>query len=344
MNDAGQGLNPREALLRAGAFGAWAGGHGGGPEVALLVPVGTAAELHLSLEALKGQGMQASLVLPTRLTQQAPELLQEATLAGHELSGRGDPTGLALLEAVASQPVTTWDARDLPWLALKVLAEQGVSPLPRPVARPEPGQTLELQPSELTTRLTALRQSGYRPVPLRQLPGLRRAHGHDLALLIYRGLVEDRFARALGVIDLTQRADGVMRIAPLDHAPAPLPLAPGTPTAELHLHSPRIVGLASRGALGAYRAYQRSLRDVAQALEVMPELQEAQAVFAVTLFHAPLAQSGFTLLELPAARAHWYALGFRLIRLMYGTARTPSEGKPKMAWMRREAFLERYGR
>ncbi|MFD1732599.1 Sectered polysaccharide deacetylase [Deinococcus malanensis] len=294
----------------------------------MLIPVTSAAGLRLSLDTLAGHDVQATLVVPAGLAQHAPAMLRTATHAGHELAGQGDPARLALLEAVAAQRVTVWDARDLPWSALRSLAKQGSLPAP-PRPQPEPGQTVELRPSDLADRLTALRESGYRPVPLRQLPGLRRARGHDLMFLAYQRLVEDRFTRNSGVIDLIQRADGVMRIAPHDHAPAPLPLAPGTPTAELHLHSPRIVGLASRGALGAYRAYQRSLRDVAQALQTMPQLQQAQAVFAVTLFHAPLAQSGFTLLELPPMRARWYALGFRLIRLMYGTARTPSEESRK---------------
>ena len=59
----------------------------------------------------------------------------------------------------------------------------------------------------------------------------------DLLTLAYTRVVEDRFARDHGVIDLTARADAVMRVAPLDHAPAPLPLPPGTPNSLCLLRS-----------------------------------------------------------------------------------------------------------
>ncbi|WP_233554843.1 YkoP family protein [Deinococcus cavernae] len=129
-------------------------------------------------------------------------------------------------------------------------------------------------------------------------------------------------------------------MAALDHAPPPLPLPPGTPTAELHLNSTRLVGLASRNLTATYKAYQRSLRDVAQALQTHPELQGAQAVFAVTLFHGPLAKAGFTILDLPPLRARWYGLGSAFCAPPTAPPVPPSEGTPKMGWMTREAFLE----
>ncbi|MFC4639842.1 YkoP family protein [Deinococcus hohokamensis] len=334
----------RDLLLRAGAFGAWAGGTGGGPEVGLGVPVSSAAEARQVLDTLAGQSVQATVLVPATLAAQLRVELRAAAQAGHQLAGQGEAAGLLRLEVEAGQGVSAWDPAGVAWRDLRQLAAWGVSPLPAPLDRPEPGHTLRVNPAELPARLAELRALGYRPVPVRALPGLRRAGGRDLLGLAYQRLVEDRFTRTSGVIDLTARADAVMRVAPLNHAPPPLPLPPGTPTAELHLHSPRIVGLAGRGALGAYRAYQRSLRDVAQALVERPELHAAQAVFAVTLFHGPLAQSGFSLLALPPLRARWYGLGFRVIRLMHGTARAPSEAEPKMAWMTRDAFLERHGR
>ncbi|MFC4426757.1 YkoP family protein [Deinococcus navajonensis] len=335
--------NARNLLLRAGAFGTWAGGSGTGPEVGLTVPVTSAPEVRAVLAILTEHNVQVTLLVPPRLIMEAGPELREAARAGHQLAGQGAASALLQLEVEAGQLVSAWDPAGLSWPDLRQLAAWGVSPLPAPLERPEPGHTLRLNPQQLAAQLGRLRALGYRPVPVQSLPGLRRASRRDLLGLAYQRLVEDRFTRASRVIDLTARADAVMRVAPLDHAPPPLPLLPGTPTAELHLHSPRIVGLAGRGALGAYRAYQRSLRDVAQALVERPELHPAQAVFAVTLFHGPLAQSGFDLLTLPPLRARWYGLGFRVIRLMHGTARAPSEAEPKMAWMTREAFLERHG-
>ncbi|WP_241899966.1 YkoP family protein [Deinococcus sp. UR1] len=328
------------AALRAGAGGAWHGGHPGAPQVALLVPVGNAAQLRTALSALTGT--PATLLLSAALARLDPEGVRAAAQAGHELAGQGDPAGVTLLEAVAGQAVTSWAAPDsVP--ALRRLLTGGLRPLPLPAGPPEPGALRTVAPGDLGATLTAWRALGYRPVPLRDLPGARAGTPRDLLTDLYVRVVEDRYARSQGVIDLAQRADGVMRVAPLGHAPAPLPLPPGTPTAELHLHSQRVVGLASRSLLGAYRAYQRSLKDVARALRERPELASAQAVFAVTLFHGPLEQAGFTLLDLPPARARWYGLGFRLLRAAYGTTRTPSEGTPKMAWLPREEFLRRYG-
>ncbi|PTA67889.1 Sectered polysaccharide deacetylase [Deinococcus arcticus] len=243
---------------------------------------------------------------------------------------------------MAAQPVTTW-ATPAGLRALRDLGTRGLRALPSSPAQPAPGALLSVPPAQLAATLATLKAGGYQPVPVRAVPELRPGQPGDLWPRVYARLVEDRFARQHRVIDLTARADGVMRVAPLNHAPAPLPLPRTAPTAELHVHSPRLVGLSARSALVAYRAYRRSLKDVAQALQARPELHAAQAVFAVTLFHTPLAQAGFEILDLPPARARWYGLGFRLLRVAYGTHRTPSEGVPKMAWLGREAFLQLHG-
>jgi hypothetical protein len=329
--------------LRAGAWGAWAGGHAGAPQLGVTVPLTTAQELTDVLAGLQQAQARVTLLLPPRLARLAPDALWAATQAGHEVAGRGEPGGLSPLEAAAGQPVRSWDAEGLTWAGARRLAAGGVHPLPPPHGTPQPGQTVRVAPQDLGTRLHEWRALGYRPVPVGSLPGLRRAGPRDLLLHLYTRTVEARFAREHGVIDLAQRADAVMRVAALDHAPRPLPLPRATPTAELHLHSPRIVGLSQRSALTAYRAYLRSLRDVAAALQTRPELHGAQAIFAVTLFHAPLEQAGFTLLSLPPARARVYGLGFRMLRVVYGTARPPSEPQPKLAWMTRGAFLAKYG-
>ena len=100
---------------------------------------------------------------------------------------------------------------------------------------------------------------------------------------------------------------------------------------------------AARSPLAAYRAFARSLRDVAAALREDPEFADVHGVVAVTLFHEPLAQQGFQVLPLPPLRARLYSLGFRLMRRVYGTAVPASEPEPRLAWMRRAAFLARHG-
>lgn len=332
------------ALTRAGAFGTLHGGHPGDPRVGLTVPVRTGAELDAALDALTGAGVRATLLLSPALAWQEPGQVRRAARAGHEIAGWGPPMPLPGLEVLAGQPVTAWalEGPDLTWPHLRFLASRGVRPLPSPSPVPEPGLTLRVRPGDLAPELPRLLAPGYRPVPVRELPDLRPATPRDLRMHVYRELVDERFARAHGVIPLTGRPDAVMRVAP-QPVPAGLPFAPGTPAAELHLHSPRLVGLASRSLLGTYRAYQRSLRDVAAALRERPELAGARVVFAVTLFHGPLEKHGFTLMPLSPARARLYGLGFRLMRIMYGTHAPPSETEPKLAWMEREAFLARHG-
>lgn len=330
-------------LLRAGAFGALHGGHSGDPSLGLSVLARTPAELEAALTGL-GQ-VKATLLVAPEMAQTVPELLRGATRLGHEVAGWGDPAGLTGLEVAAGQAVQFWGLAqaDLQGPTLRRLWEQGLPLLPMQRGEIEPGGILRLEASELAALLPDLRARGYKPRPVRDLPDLRAATPRDLFGAVYQKVVEDRYAEREGIIDLSSRFDAVMRVAPLDHAPDPLPLPKGTPTAELHLNSGRLVGLASKQWLGTYRAYQRSLKDVAQALKIHPQLQDAQAVFAVTLFHGPLEKSGFTLLELPPLRAQWYGLGFRLLRLAYGTTRASSESVPKMAWMSREDFLAKYG-
>ncbi|MDL2345946.1 Sectered polysaccharide deacetylase, partial [Deinococcus sp. MIMF12] len=118
---------------------------------------------------------------------------------------------------------------------------------------------------------------------------------------------------------------------------------PGAAVAELHVHSPRLVGLNARSPLAAYRACTRSLRDVAAALRDDPGFADVAGVVAITLFHGPLAQQGFQVLPLPPLRARLYSLGFRLMRRVYGTGVPTSQPEPRLAWMERAAFLARHG-
>ena len=338
------------ALRRGGAFGSVYGGHAGKPEVGLLVPVRAASELPGVLDTLAGAGVKATLVVSPVLPV-AIEALRALSAGGHELAGTGPLEGLAALEVGAGQPVTHWkvgwqvggQGGTGGWADLRALAAGALRPLPAPTRTPAPGQVYEVAPADLSAELPRLKTLGFRPVPVRELPELRAATPRDLFQHAYRRVVEDRYAEQTGMIDLSMRYDAVMKVAALDHAPAPLPLPPGTPTAELHLNSARLVGLASLNWLGTYRAYQRSLRDVARALQSDPRLAQAQAVFAVTMFHGPLEKSGFRLLDLPPLRARWYALGFRLLRLAYGTTRAQSVDTPKMAWLPRDEFLKKYG-
>lgn len=332
-------------LLRAGAFGSLHGGHPGEPAVGLSVPVESMQELRQALDLLEEAKVRATLLIAPQAVPGDSDDLWQAVQAGHEVAGLNLPVNDRRLEALTGKPVRFWalPARGVTRGTLRAMHGAGIAPLPPATGQPAPGSILCLTPADLKDRLPELKKLGYRPVPVGELRDLRRGTPRDALHDLYQRVVEDRYAEREGVIDLSQRFDAVLRVAPLDHAPAPLPLPPRTPTAELHVNSTRLVGLASSNLTATYKAYQRSLRDVAQALDTRPELQDAQAVFAVTLFHSPLEKAGFIILDLPPLRARWYALGFRLLRVAYGTTRTPSEGTPKMGWMTREAFLNRYG-
>ncbi|MFN4252892.1 MAG: Sectered polysaccharide deacetylase, partial [Deinococcus sp.] len=158
------------AALRAGAGGAWHGGHPGTPQVALLVPVADAGQLQVALSALTGT--PATLLLSPALARLDPQGVRAAAQAGHELAGQGDPAGVTLLEAVAGQAVTSWAAPDSE-AALRGLLTRGLRSLPGTGGPPEPGALRTVAPGDLGATLTAWRALGYRPVPLRDLPGAR---------------------------------------------------------------------------------------------------------------------------------------------------------------------------
>lgn len=330
-----------QLLTRAGAYGALRGGHPGYPELGLSVPVLTAAELQAATHKLTELDLRATLLVPAAVAASYPEVLRAAALAGHELAGYGVPALPLTLDLLSGGLLRSW-AVDTPGLSeLAELARLGLQVLPAPLRQPEPGAVMRLTPDHLD-RARQWQTLGYRPVPVRELRDLRAAAPRDLAIHTYRERVDARFARAHGVIDLAIRADAVMRVA-AHPTPPGLPVPAGSPGAELHLHSAKLVGLASRSALVGYRAFQRSLKDVGAALQTRPELQSAQIIYAATLFAGPLRRNGFHLAALPPLRARLYGAGFHFLRLLYGSHSELAAPEAQLAWTSREAFLERFG-
>ncbi len=322
-------------------YGALRGGHPGHPELGLSVPLRTSAELQLTLQHLAELDLHATLLIPAALVASQPDALRAAALAGHELAGYGAPESPLTLDLLSGGLLRSW-ATDAPSLAeLAELARLGLQVLPPPRSQPEGGAVMRLLPGHLD-RARQWCSLGYRLMPVGELRELRAAVPRDLAIHTYREHVDARFARAHGVIDLAVRADAVVRVA-AHPAPPGLPVPAGTPGAELHLHSARLVGLASRSSLVAYRAFQRSLRDVGAALHTRPELQQARIVYAATLFLGPLERNGFHLAPLPPLRARLYGAGFHFLRLLYGSHSELAAPEAKLAWIGREAFLERFG-
>lgn len=330
-----------DALLRAGRFGTLRGGHPGWPHLGLCVPVMTPQELQHTQARLAGLGIRATLLIGPELIQMAAALRQAAR-AGHQLAGHG-PVGKwpLLLELAVGEALSAY-ALDAPtWKEARRLHTLGTSLLPPPAPQPEPGAVMRLRPAELE-KVREWQALGYQVGPVSELPGLRLASGRDLAIWLYQQQVDARFARAHGVAATSQRADALLRLAAVP-APPGLPLPAGTPAAELHLNSARLVGLAERGSLRAYRAFSRSLRDVAGMLNTRPDFADAELVFAVSLFWGTLERHGFHLAELGAARSRLYGAGFHGFKLLYGTRADLAAPKAGVAWMERRAFLERFG-
>jgi hypothetical protein len=339
----GQTVPPHwtQVLTHAGAYGALRGGHPGHPELGLSVPVQTGSELALALNRLAELDQRATLLVPPALAAEHSALLAAAAEAGHQLAGFGSLSSPLTLDLLTGGQLQAWalDAPTLPELARLRRLDLALLPVPRP--SPEPGAVMRLSPRALDTALQ-WRALGYRLMPVRELRELRAATPRDLAIHAYRERVDARFAQAHGVVDLALRADAVMRVA-AHPSPAGLPYPAGSPGAELHLHSAKLVGLASRSSLVAYRAFQRSLRDVGAALNTRPELQGAQVVYAATLFLGPLTRNGFELVPLPPLRARLYGAGFHFLRMLYGSHSELAAPEAQLAWMARSDFLARFG-
>lgn len=336
----------RNQLLRAGAFGALHGENIGQPHVGLIVDLTQTnnQDFAHALDILAAYNQQATLLVNSHpLLKQNPYLTQFHH-PRHEFCITGElciPT-LAWLEATTGQAIQLYapQATHL-HRRLADLTLQHLKPI-QPSEEIQLGGFWLVKAHELEEKLIWATKNGYQPLPVTQLQGLRPATPHDWLRYSYHQLIEEPYKQRSGLITSSERADAMTYIAPLQHAPHPLPLPYHTPTAELHIDSRQLVGVSQRSLLRAYRSQVRTLHDVAWQLEEHPKLKEAQAVFAVTLFTPILEKAGFELLNLPPLRAYWYGLGFRVLRIVHGTTKTPSNALPHLAWMSRENFLAKF--
>lgn len=338
----------RNQLLRAGAFGALHGENTGQPQVGLVVDLTqtTHQDFAYALSILASKNQQATLLVNGHSSLKQNPYLTQLNHPRHEFCITGElciPT-LAWLEATTGQAIQLYAAQATHLhRRLADLTQQHLKPI-QPSEQLQIGGFWLVKANELEEKLMWARKNGYQLVPVTQLSGLRPATPYDWLRHHYHQLIEEPYRKRSGLITSSERAEAMLYIAPLDHAPQPLPLPYHTPTAELHINSGQLVGVSQLSLLRAYRSQVRTLRDVAQKLEEHPKLKEAQAVFAVTLFTPILEKAGFELLDLPPLRARWYGLGFRILRMVHGTTSAPSNAIPHLAWMPREKFLAKFGR
>ncbi|WP_424950287.1 YkoP family protein [Deinococcus sp.] len=309
------------------------------------------------------EGTPVTFFLPAEASLLAPALLA----SGHELgllarSSRTLAADRARLEALSGVPVTLARFRRYHPLTLPRARAAGVRPVwPGPTGMPEallnlaePGGLLDLgglNANQITGLLTELRTRGYTPGPIGKLQGLRAETPRGLLQRLYRRFIDARFDRQHGSVALTQRPRGLFRISyrPYEGPPLTRPdgsqYPSGTPAAELHIYSKRLVALAELSALTGLRGVQISLHDVAKALQERAEFADVQLIYALTIFGGVLGAMGFQTEPLPNRRqARVMAVFFNLLRVLYEAKNTDSQVLlPAVIWMSRETLLARYG-
>ncbi|MFC4454593.1 YkoP family protein [Deinococcus sonorensis] len=339
---------------------------GGRPVLGLSVDGGPDPALTPTL--LRQLGRQpVTMFLTASSAAHHPDLTRQIVAAGYEigllLESQDAAAQRAQLERTVGTPVRLGRVSGrYGWLTLSRMQRAGlqaVAGFPA-VAGPgvpaEPGGLLTLRTdqdslTQLPDLLADLKRRGYQPMPVGQLEGLRSETVRGLLQRAWQATADRAFDRAHQVVPLTERARGLFRISARPYSGPPLQAAggplwrPGTPAAELHLHSKRLVAVADLSALTAYRAFRDSLQDVAAALQERPEFQQAQLIYGVTLFHEVLAPVGFEVQPLPDRRmASIMARFMDLLRRLYGARNVGRRViHPHVVWMTRDTLMQRYG-
>ncbi|GGJ84297.1 YkoP family protein [Deinococcus aquiradiocola] len=222
------------------------------------------------------------------------------------------------------------------------------------LAAAEPGGLLNLDglmPDQVRALTTELRARGYQPSPISDLNALRSETPRGLLQRLYRRTFDAHFDRQHHTLPLTQRPRALFRVSarpydgPAIQRPEAPAIPPGTPAAELHIYSKRLVAIAELSALTGLRAVQTSLHDVAHTLETHPDYRDAQLVYALTIFAGVLGPLGFRSQPLPDRRqARVMAVFFNLLRILYGAKNAGEHVRePEIIWMTRSDLLNRYG-
>ncbi|ULH14511.1 hypothetical protein MF271_10755 [Deinococcus sp. KNUC1210] len=346
-------------------FGVLREGHGGSSQVGLLLDAAPWLAEPQRLEAATGR-TRLSLLIRADDAQRFPAGVRELADAGHELvlraaSGQAIARQRRALEDCAGTAVTLvlpaaywpWTLRHLRRAGLRAVQPGLSGPLPALLEETEPGGLLNLsslESPELSSLLATLGERDYKPSPLGALEGLRTETLRGLLQRIYRRVFDQAFDRQHHILKLTQRARALFRISRRPYDGPVLQgertYLPGTPAAELHIHSKRLVALAERSALTGLRAVQSSLYDVAKVLDEQEAYQDVQIVYALTIFAEVLTPLGFHSQPLDNPRtARIMAFFMNLLRVLYGAKNTDRRViLPQIIWMTRQELLTRYTR
>ncbi|WP_425146465.1 YkoP family protein [Deinococcus sp.] len=340
-------------------------GQGGSSQVGLLLSAGRWLRQPEALQRAV-EGTRLSLLIRAGEAARFPAAVQALSEDGHEWVLLATPGALAaqrsVLERLSEQPprLTVPLGGYWPW-TLPLLRRAGMQalgggrsgPLQTLLDGAEPGSILALDAldaEQLSQLLATLRAREYRPGPVGALEGLRSETLRGLLQRGYRRIFDAGFDRRHAILPLTQRARGLFRVSRQAYSGPALQgnpnYSPGMPAAELHIHSKRLVALAERSALTGLRAVQTSLYDVAKVLAEHPDYQDAQLIYALTIFAEVLTPLGFHSQPLNNPRtARVMAFFMNLLRVLYGAKNTDRRViLPQIIWMTRAELLERYQR
>jgi len=192
--------------------------------------------------------------------------------------------------------------------------------------------------------LEEMKKRGYIAKTLGEMHGLRMGGARDVMQRL--STAQDRAWDRKNDIDaLTQHSSGFLRMGLGKFPGAPgSSVAPGTLYAELHLHSPRLVGLAEK-PMAALRQFKFSLSEVAHALEHNPRYAQVEGIYAVTFYANILKSLGFEVSSPPQDLTHRIGgLANNALRWIYSSRPNRNILIPQLAWMPREELIRWYGK
>ena len=192
--------------------------------------------------------------------------------------------------------------------------------------------------------LEEMKKRGYIAKTLSEMHGLRMGGLRDVMQRL--SVAQDRaWDRKNGIDALTEHSSGLLRVG-LGRFPgvSGSSVANGTPYAEIHLHSPRLVGFAEK-PMAALRQFKFSLSEVAHTLEHNPRYAGAEGIYAVTFYANILKSLGFEVSSPPQDLAYRVGgLANNALRWIYSSRPNRDILIPQLAWMPREELMRRYGK
>jgi len=225
--------------------------------------------------------------------------------------------------------------------------------LERVLSHLEPGGVVVMHDASLGAKncvqvlprlLEEMKKRGYLAKTLSEMHGLRTGGLRDVMQRL--STAQDRaWDRKNGIDALIQHSSGLLRVG-LGKFPGASgsSVAPGTPYAELHLHSPRLVGVAEKPMV-ALRQFKFSLGEVAHALEHNPRYEGVEGIYAVTFYAGILKSLGFEVSSAPNGWANFMGgLANNALRWIYSSRPNRDILIPQLAWMTREELMRRYAK